>query len=246
MSKGTKLRAAWRPPHPAVLASMDVDALCAVLARAGVHEFPTLDAAILARGRDIVAPLAAWARALAPLEGYAPAIAARRALLLLAELEDPMAAAAVVELLVEFVGEDPETIVADGANLAAERLGALVLEPALEALAQPQPISVVETLVGVLAAAGPGDPRVRRHVADELIRDPYWGATAALRFGDPTLLPDLRVALEDVLRGVTGEPSWHQALEIFELIEAIEGLGGAPTASQRAWREVALRVRRTV
>jgi len=217
-------------PHPKVVARMDAGALCALLYRVGHHLPPALSKAVAARGADAVEPLLAiacdeeswW-------EDERAHWAKRHALMLLKKVGDGRAVAPVLDLVVS-IWPLNAWMVADSALQALEALGALALEPVLDAIEQTDDSGTREALIGALANLGVRDPRIWTHLVAQLTREP---ARAAGNYGDEAALPLLHEALARVPIRPPQVADLMARRTFIELEDAIQRLGGALTQEER-------------
>jgi len=197
------------------------------LLNGGVVLSPQVAAEILALGEAAVEPLAVvmvdcrLRDPKGPAAGWAPVHAAQ----LLGQLGDARSVEPLLDVLATTNQLSPLRVAVEK---ALAPMGARLIEPILARL----PTAVDEyrrQLWSLLANAKVRDKRIFVHLLDALAECPEQGAMYLAEYGDPGALPELSRALDAYQISLTDDGD-HA---LFELREAIEGLGGALTAAQQ-------------
>jgi len=167
-------------------------------------------------------------------DGYAPIHAAR----LLGELR----ALSSVEPMIRRLGETGfEDILHNTLMFALPRLGAAVVEPALQAHAETNDADFQMSLAGVLSECDVRDDRIYEVLLRLLPKEPIQAAGCLWRYGDRRALEHLVRAFDSFRIERDDRPLANQTL--IELRDAIEKLGGVLSPEQEAKYTVAMEPR---
>lgn len=155
----------------------------------------------------------------APGGGWAPIHAVK----LLVDLGATQAVDPMLDVLENTAWMD---ILHDRIILELPRLGAPVVEPALQRLPDADPDDR-RCLLEILAGSGVRDDRIYRHLVEYLDEDPEMGAGHLAVYGDPAALPHLNKHYDAL------SPNLEAWRSLIELADAIEVLGGRLTEAQQ-------------
>jgi hypothetical protein len=191
---------------------------------AGERPGPGIRPEILRRGPAAVEPLIEvlrderLAELDAPGDGWAPIHAAQLLL-------DLGAVEAIEPLLTAFVRSEWGDLLHDLLLQGLPKLGPAVVPPALARLELATDPAERSSLLTMLAIVRPREERVLERLLAELDVDPSAAASGLIELDDPRALPRLLAAAE----AWTPEGAAGKTNSIFELVEAIEHLGGQLT-----------------
>jgi hypothetical protein len=199
------------------------------LLTADEHLPEVLRSAILGHGQDAVPAL------LAILEDEELAIeeppdgswAPNHAAALLGELRAIDAIGPMLRVLAE---TDPFESIHDAVMQALAAMGAVAVEPLLQAHAEESEPDLRADLASVLGSTGVRDDRILAALVDALPHDPEGIAADLAKYGDSKALPALSRAFDEYEYEYDDAPLAAQVLG--DLQRSIEGLGGSLTASQ--------------
>ncbi len=192
------------------------------------HQSPPIRRAILELEDAAVAPLL---EILVEEDGYAPAHAAS----LLGELRAPAAIPPMLELLRETEWHE---VVHDAIIQALPKIGAPIVEPALQAYAACDELDFRIGLLDALARCGVQDDRIYARLIEYLDIEPDGAAMHLADYGDPRAIEHLGRAFDAYIPVPTNGPLGNQ--DLIELRCAIEQLGGALTPAQQQKYQEAL------
>jgi HEAT repeat protein len=119
----------------------------------------------------------------------------------------------------------------DDTIFALRKLGARVIEPALQALSEQSNTTFRQAVASVLSELGVRDARILAVLVDVLHDDVTLGAANLAQYGDPGALPHLSRALDEYEIEDTVSPLANHA--VVELEAAIDDLGGTLSAEQQ-------------
>lgn len=207
----------------------DPAGLVALMVEAGDELPPALRVKILEAAPGVVAPLLALLQDAtllnrgAPGAGFAPIYAAE----LLGELRVPEAAEPLLSLLAQ---TGPEDIIHDVLIQQLQRLGEIVIEPALALYEQSEDPELRYSLRTILAELGVWDERIFVILCRELEENPELGAIHLVSYKDPAALRLLNRAFDRFELEQDRGAFSNRAL--IELKAAIERLGGQLSPAQ--------------